>query len=444
MRRGKKAALFLAALATGWLGSMATATAQFELWQTEDTFAELNANLQILTAYLDMGDLARLSAMTDEEAAIPQDVGMGGAVGRLEWHFDLGRRVDVDVHNRFFWQTSPLLAAPDVVDEEDALLTGFDVSAGADRRVDTELTLVDGDTTRLTHDLDRLVVSMYFGAADVYLGRQAIRWGVSDLFGVSDRFAPLSPFELDTLQRRGIDAARVITHLSPSLELDFVAADRGEGEPIALAGRLEYFGTDVDAYIATGRFWNRLSAMSGISYLTGNWKFFGEGEALWNLDDDEFDRPRATVGAQRVGMNHQIGLEYHFNGFGVAPGDDYALAFFQPPPEVERGETYFLGRHYAGATGMYMSDAGWGAGGGAIANLTDPSVVVFPMLEYEIEEQFTVAAGAYIGFGRGIDLPEPENGQADQNGQGQMILPSVPTEFGATPDMYFLQMTAFF
>ena len=421
MGRADRLIVCCAAFAVSYSLLMAHAHGQWELWETDDTFGELGANLQLMTAYVYLGDLGNV-------AGIGEEAGLGGAVGRLEWHFDLGRRVDVDVHNRFFWQASTV--------PEEFLFQGFEVTTGDQRRLDTELELTDGDTTRLVHDLDRFVVALYFGAVDLYLGRQAIRWGVSDIFATADRFAPLSPFELDTLQRRGIDAARAITHLTPSLELDFVVADRGEGEPLALGARAEYFGARTDIYGGFGRFWERLSAMGGVSLVAGYWKFFGEGEALWNLDEEEFDLPRFTLGAQRVTMSWQVGAEYHFNGFGVAPGDDYLEALARP--EFARGESYLLGRHYAGVNGFYFFEGGWGLGGGAIANLVDPSVIVFPTAQYELEEQFTIAAGAYVGFGEG---PTIDFAQEQDTGFGPL---SVPSEYGVVSDLYFLQMTAFF
>ena len=418
MRISDKGLLFSMAFLVAYTLALAPAEAGYELWETDSTYAEVGANLQLMTAYVYLGDLG-------DAAGVGEDAGLGGAVGRLEWSFDLGSRVDVDIHNRFFWQATTL--------PTEFLFQGFGVSAGADRRLDTELELIDGETTRLTHDLDRAVVALYYDAADIYLGRQAIRWGVSELFPVADRFAPLSPFELDTLQRRGIDAARVVTHISPSLEFDFVAADRGDSEPLALAGRAEYFGSRIDAYGGFGRFWQRLSAMGGVSLLAGHWKFFGEGEALWNLDTEELDRPRATLGAQRVSMDWQLGAEYHYNGFGAARDENYLVSLERP--EFARGESYFLGRHYAGLNGFYFFEAGWALGGGAIANVVDPSVVVFPAVEYEIEEQFSIRAGAYVGFG------ESAGGGGENGGIGGLAFPS---EYGAGSDLYFLQATAFF
>lgn len=395
------------------------ASAQVDLWETDQTHGELRANAQMTTALVDVGEL-------EDIVNTPRRSGLGSAVGRLVWFADLGRYVDVEIHNRLVWSSSTL---PDQL-----LAQGVGVSAGDDRRLNTDYDLIDEPTATLTHDLDRAVVGVYLDWFDLYLGRQAIRWGTSELFRVVDRFAPLSPFELDTLQPRGVDAARAITHFTPNLELDLVVADRGEEEPVSMAGRLEYFGRSFDAHGGLGRFWERISAMGGLSWLFGHWKLFGEGELLWNLDDGQLDRPRATIGLQRMAMNWQIGAEVHYNGFGIAPGDNYVEALIAP--ELQRGETYFSGRYYAGVNGMYSFDNGVGVGGGAIANVADPSAVVYPLVQYELEQAFSVAAGGYVGFG---DEPTLE---LDPDAPFMGL--EFPSEFGAVSDLYYVQMTAFF
>ena len=418
--------IFAVAAAVVLFGAIPHAQAGWELWETDESAGRLGANLQMMSAYVDLGGLSEVA----DVAGFPTEAGLAGAVGRLEWSAEFSDWLTLDVHNRLVWQSSTL--------PEELLFQGFEVSRGDDRRFSTEYDLLENDTLRLTHDLDRLVVGLYFDLFDVYLGRQAIRWGVSEMFTVADRFAPLSPFELDTLQRRGIDAARVVSHITPDVEVEMVVADRGEDEPLTIAGRAEYFGVNFDAYGGFGRFWNRLSAMGGVSYLSGYWKFYGEGEALFNLDESELDRPRATAGAQRVAADWVIGLEYHYNGFGVNPGDDYAQAFGSD--ELARGETYFLGRHYAGLNGGYFHESGWGFAGGAILNVVDPGVVIFPSVQYEVEDRFSVSAGAYVGFGESAEL---DLSGAQPDAEFEDVI-SIPSEFGAASDLYFLQMTAFF
>ncbi len=432
MRSPQRSIIGVLTVAVAMMAAVAPAQADVELWETDETSAQLGANLQMISAYVDMRsleELRNLAPLIPEWEDVPLEAGLGGAVGRLEWSAQWGDRISLDVHNRVFWQASTL--------PQELIFQGFEVSRGDDRRLDTQWELVDRQGVSLTHDIDRAVVGLYLDAFDLYLGRQAIRWGLSDTFPVADRFAPLSPFELDTIQRRGIDAARLVTDVSRDVELDVIVADRGPDEPLALGARAEYFGLDFDAYGGFGRFWQRLSAMAGMTWLFDYWRVFGEAEALWDLEDDQLDRPRATAGVRRMGMDWQLGLEYHYNGFGVAPGNDYGGGFDQP--EVTRGETYFVGRHFVGGDAFYFFDNDVAVGGGVIANVVDPSAVMFPTVRYELEDRFSVGAGAYVGIGDAVEVDEQALFEGQEDGGV-----SFPSEFGGVSDLYFVEMTAYF
>ena len=410
--RGYGAAVFLGFLL--W-GATPEAEAQWTLVEGETVAVELGANLQLVTGYV------RLPELDVPGLTLPSEAGLGSAVGRLEWYAELGERATLEVHNRLFWQTSTV--------PTEFLAQGVEVSRGADRRVDTAWEILDSSAATLVHDIDRAVLGLYFGPVDIYLGRQAVRWGVAELFPVADRFAPLSPFELDTLQRRGVDALRAVAHLTADLELDVVVADRGPDEFISAAARLEYFGTDIDAYVGGGRFYDRASLLGGLSYLWGNYKAYVEAEGLYDLEEGEVELPRVTLGVQRVAMRWMLGMEYHFNGLGLEPGE-YHVA--QEREEFLRGESYFLGQHYLGLTAFFGGEDGWGLGGGAMANLGDPSFIFFPMVQYEIAEELSIAAGAYFGVG-----------EAPMFTTATMTV-EVGSEYGAVPDLFFVQMTAFF
>lgn len=412
------------------------ADAQYEVWETEETRGELGANVQLFGALLDLRNLEEfreLEPLAPGYGQLPSGARFGGGVGRVEWFGEFGDRVTLEVHNRFVWERTTI--RPEI---EGMALPGLEVSAGQDRRVDTEYDLVEGEQFGLTHDIDRLVASIYLDAFDLYVGRQAIRWGVSELFPVADRFAPLSPFELDTIQRRGIDAGRMVAMPLPDWELDVVIADRGEDEPVSFGAKAEYFGVDFQTYIGGGRFWERVSAMGGVSWLTDEWKFFAEGEALWNLDEEEMDRPRVTAGVQRMAIDGQFGVEYHYNGFGIGFRDDYLEAM--DLRELQRGETYYLGQHYLGMQANHFLEPEFSIGGGAMLNVVDPSVVLFPTARYELTDRISVGAGAYIGLG---EQPQVDLDALEPGGDEEDVV-TFPTEYGANSDLYYLQMTAFF
>lgn len=67
-----------------------------------------------------------------------------------------------------------------------------------------------------------------------------------------------------------------------------------------------------------------------------------------------------------------------------------------------------------------------------MANLLDPSVIFFPMVQYEIAQELSIAAGAYFGVGSAPTFTSAT------------MTVEVGSEYGAVPDLFFLQMTAFF
>ncbi len=104
---------------------------------------------------------------------------------------------------------------------------GFGVSVIPGRRWDLSSVFVDQERLRVWHDVDRLSLTWYNDVADVTVGRQAITWGISNVYPVADLWAQFSPFELDTEEKPGIDAVRVLSYPGQRLELDAVVADRG-------------------------------------------------------------------------------------------------------------------------------------------------------------------------------------------------------------------------
>jgi hypothetical protein len=70
------------------------------------------------------------------------------------------------------------------------------------------------------HNLDRFLVTIKTSVADILIGRQAIAWGSGHFINPTDVIAPFTFNELDTEERRGVDAVRVRIPLGMMDELD--------------------------------------------------------------------------------------------------------------------------------------------------------------------------------------------------------------------------------
>ncbi|NIP81487.1 MAG: hypothetical protein GWM90_20630, partial [Gemmatimonadetes bacterium] len=327
----------------------------------------------------------------------------------------------IDVHDRFQARVNTAGAATTVL--------GFGVSAVPERLVDLDTEIMSGEGFRVWHDIDRLSLTTSVGAADITVGRQAITWGVSSLFPVADLWAQFSPFELDTEEKPGIDAVRVLFYPADGLEMDAVIADRGSVDELSAGLRGTWGLSDADVWAGAGKFWRELIAMGGVTYLLDETRLRAEAAFPWDLDDGRFLDPRATLGVDWIRGTLILTGEYHLNGLGTGDPDRYLARIDSPP--LQRGETYYVGRHYLGGLVSWSPDEEnrLTLALNALANLGDGSLAFTPILGYDIGQATRVSAGALISFG---DTPAFEP------------VPTLPSEFGAYGDLVFTRLSVYF
>lgn len=350
--------------------------------------------------------------------------GLNAAVGRLQWLAILGPNVELELHQELQWNLSTGRQSA-AGGGGGSPVFGIGATRGLEPTVDLETTFVDESGARLTHDIDRLAARIYTDGADITVGRQAITWGHSSLFPVADLWTRFSPFDLDTLQKPGIDAVRVLTYPSMTSEFDFVVADRGSLENLSGAARGSTTIGATDVWFAGGKFWDQILAMGGVEHVLERVKLRAEAVLPWNLDRTELDLPRATAGFEWYGTEFTTGAEYHFNGIGVEDSGSYVDQ--ASDPQFNRGESYFLGRHYGGIFGSYSGITDLEMNLSVIGNLGDPSLVVSPVVRYQIAQNTRLGVGSFVTAG---EVPEFQP------------RPRFRSEFGAYGNFYFVELTA--
>ncbi len=360
--------------------------------------------------------------------ATPRRSGFHGQVIRLKWQLEggpgtagSGTSWKLNVHNRLQTRVS---SAGNV-----AQSVGFGVSAVPERLVDLESVIMEEPGLRVWHDLDRLSLTVYTEIADVTLGRQAITWGVSGIFPVADLWAQFSPFELDTEEKPGIDAIRVLSYPAPALELDFVLADRGAAENLSFGVRGTYGLSGADVWAGAGKFWREVLAMGGVTLLLDEVKLRGEAVLPWDMDAESLADPRVTLGVDWIRGTLVLTGEYHLNGIGSGPGGYFGA--FQDP-RVQRGETYYVGRHYLGGLVSWSPDREnrLNLVLNALTNLEDPSAALTPLASYDVGQATRVSLGGLISGG---DRPSFDT-----------LPPRIPSEFGAYGTLGFVQLSVYF
>jgi hypothetical protein len=99
-------------------------------------------------------------------------------------------------------------------------------------------------------------------------------------------------------------------------------------------------------------------------------------------------------------------------------------------PRFTRGESYYLGRHYLGAVGL------WTPGNdrlsltvSAMTNLQDSSTMLTPIITYDFGQETRMSLGGLVSFGN-----PPEVG----------AVPTFRSEYGAYGDLFFTRVSIYF
>lgn len=343
---------------------------------------DLGGYVRSLTAVQDLG---YSTPLVDSRSAFH------GEVARLKWLVSVGDQIRFTTHNRLQVQVTSTGQGFGTG------VVGFGVSAVPGRTVRLETTVLDEDQFRVVHDIDRLALDVYTDALDPTVGRQAISWGIANLFPVADLWTQFSPFELDTEEKRGIDAVRGLSYPIPGVELDIVIADRGTWRDLSGGARATVELPWADVYVAGGKFWRSLIALSGAAVVFDTWKLRAEVGVPWHIDSSAVQPVRATVGIDQLGADYQLSFEYHHNGLGTDNETEYVARLTSP--EFQRGESYFLGRHYLGALGNYAVTDRLNLTLNILANLGDPSATVSPVGTYDMGQNTRLSAGGLIALG---------------------------------------------
>ncbi len=294
------------------------------------------------------------------------------------------------------------------------------------------------------HNLDRLFVTLKTGFADIFIGRQAIAWGSAYVINPTDVVAPFAFNELDTEERRGVDALRLRFPLGTMDELDvgYIFGQEGKfaNSAFYLRGKFYLLKTDLsllfmgfrenlllglDAARAIGGAGFRIEA----AYVSPD--FFNTGE---RERKNEPAYLRASVGLDYNFSSKTYGfIEYHYNSAGKSRAQDY-LAYFQSTA-FQEGTAYLLGQHYLAVGLTYQVSSLVPFTAMVLYNLSDHSFSLSPNLEYNIAENIYLSAGAYLGIGKNPELISLPPGQL-----GTLF----HSEFGAYPHMVYTAFRIYF
>lgn len=359
---------------------------------------------------------------------LPEHVGLGAAILRVELRLGLFDVATLDVHSRLFMQVSSEASGG-------GGSVGLGATAAPKRTIDLSSDIVKTDTMTLEHDLDRLSLRLFLGAVDVSIGRQAITWGTSLLFNVSDVWAGFSPFELDQSQKRGVDAVRAVTQITDDIELDLVIADRGSLEYLSGGARATFYMDWGDIYVAAAHAWDDVAIMAGASGEIESFKIRGEAYLPIHGLSERPSRPNVTLGFDWFHPEVMVSIEAHYNGLGADDPDAYLglSTDLEDPRPIERevfarGQGYLLGRWYLGTMASWRPIETVTLATSLLLNVTDPSLLVATTISYQPTADMDIGIGAFNSIGE----------------RATIVPLRLNSEFGSYGQFVYMQVAAYF
>ena len=295
------------------------------------------------------------------------------------------------------------------------------------------------------HNLDRCFFTIKSSVADIFIGRQAIAWGSGHFINPTDVIAPFTFNELDTEERRGVDAVRVRIPLGMMDELDlgYVPGKdfKFQNSAFYVRGKTYLLKTDT-AFLLMGFRENLLIGLDVTRSIGGAGAWFEAAYVKPDFFSKNKEQPvdekytkayfRASVGMDYTFSGKVYGFfEYHFNSAGKKKPGDYTDVFFSTA--FTEGASYLMGQHYLNLGITYQVNALIPFTGLAFINLNDGSVTLSPMLEYNIAENIYLAVGAYLGIGKRPEILDLSSGAFRFH-----------SEFGAYPAMFYTSFRVYF
>jgi hypothetical protein len=111
---------------------------------------------------------------------------------------------------------------------------------------------------------------------------------------------------------------------------------------------------------------------------------------------------RGVVGAEWKPHEKVVLMaEYSFNGYGSVDPRRYASILSSA--RVLRGEVFGAGQHQAAIAAVFTINDLLSANVSVLGNLTDPSALLIPSLEYSVTQTVLLRAGAYLPLGASPD-----------------------------------------
>jgi hypothetical protein len=303
----------------------------------------------------------------------------------------------------------------------------------------------DNSDFRLLQNLDRAFITLSPDFGDIYVGRQPVAFGSARVINPTDVITSFTYIELNNEERVGVDAVRMKVPYGEMGELDIgmVAGDDLSSEESAAFIRARMYAYETDIAPIAVLFKENLLLGIDIARSAGDAGFWFEGGYTFaNIADNHIsgqDYLRVSTGLDySFSESLYAYIEYHFNEAGRSDADDYSelLRADNEATAYDEGAVYLFGKHYIAPGFTYQITPLFTFIAGALYNINDNSVLLYPDFRYSLSDEAEIEAGAFVGVGR--------KGKIVRNAYTGEIDISADSEFGLYPDTYFISAKLFF
>lgn len=268
--------------------------------------------------------------------------------------------------------------------------------------------------------LYRGYLTFHDGPVELAVGRQRIAWGTAHFWSPADVFNPISPLQIESDEREGVDAAQLSVRLPRNLRWSVVYAPQNGIDRSIEATRLTTNIHNFDVAAFGGRF--RQDWMAGGTF-AGQWGgagLRGELTYTWRANSAEPNALRLTFGSDyAVNSKLYVVGEYFYNQGqppGLSPGQS------PPPSELLRftNEIFTLDRHFLSGGVRYAVTPLLHIEGYTVIDTQGPGIFFIPIATYSLTNNADLSAG------------------------GQLFATAPNGEFQRVSNLFYLQFTVHF
>jgi hypothetical protein len=347
-------------------------------------------------------DATRIDPLSPATPRVPPLGALGAHLFRAGARLRLEDRIELEAA----WQLALALSSDPAFAGGTSLSgTVGGTGGGAQRRlVDFDSLLAASGSARLDHNLDRLALKLALPFGDLTVGRQVLSWGSGRLWNPTDVLSPFPPTVVDREVRRGFDAVRLAVALGEVTQLDLLYLPQLDPDDMGGVIRFQHNLLGWDGALSAGKYVRDL--VLGADVVGDVGPVGVHAEAAYTIELPLTGRGerflRGVVGAElRPAEAVLLMAEYSYNGYGTSNPSRYAAILSSA--RVLRGEIFGAGRHQAAlASAFTFSDLVSGQVA-LLSNLTDPSAMLIPSVEWSFTQTVLIRAGGYVPIGRGVD-----------------------------------------